>query len=78
MEAFALGHLNQHPESIYFEDADVVWFSGVTGTESGQIAINGFDVNTFESVLLCGDESGVAEVEKFKQLLFPHYHKRSR
>ena len=58
---------------LYFEDMDYgVWFSGVTGTESGKIAINGFDVNTYESVLLCGDESGVIEIERSDSSYYTH------
>ena len=60
-----LNTLTKDLSALFFTDSDIeVWISGITGTESGRIALNGFDVNTLESVLFCGDSTGVIEVER--------------
>jgi hypothetical protein len=61
----SLNTLTKELSALFFTDSDIeVWISGITGTETGRIILNGFDVDTFESVLLCGDATGVIEVER--------------
>ena len=52
----------------------VFGFSGIAGTTDGQIGINAFDPVTYESVFLCGDATGVVEIERrLEQLLYAHH-----